>query len=55
MSQSPDQIRRAARLADAKAEHARLLAEIAEHDLRYHQQDAPTITDAEYDALRRRM
>ena len=41
-------------LAKARAEHARLQAEIAEHDQRYHGQDAPTISDAEYDALRRR-
>jgi len=38
----------------AKREHARLQAEIAEHDQRYYQQDAPTVSDAEYDALRRR-
>ena len=55
MSQSPDQIRRAARLAEAREEHARLSADIAEHDIRYHQQDAPIITDAEYDAMRRRL
>jgi DNA ligase (NAD+) len=38
----------------AKAEHARLDEEIAGHDRRYYQEDAPTVTDAEYDALRRR-
>ena len=41
-------------LAKAREEHARLQAEIAEHDQRYHGEDAPTISDAEYDALRRR-
>jgi DNA ligase (NAD+) len=41
-------------LAKAREEHARLQAEIAEHDRRYHGEDAPTISDAEYDALRRR-
>ena len=38
----------------AKAELAALADEIAQHDLRYHQNDAPTISDAEYDALKRR-
>src|SRR5438309_2098927 len=38
----------------AKAEYARLQAEIAAHDRRYYQDDAPSVTDAEYDALRRR-
>jgi DNA ligase (NAD+) len=47
---SPDQLS----LAEAKAELKRLAKEIAEHDERYHGQDAPTITDAEYDALRKR-
>lgn len=39
---------------DARIEHAALASEIAEHDERYHGQDAPIVTDAEYDALRRR-
>ena len=38
----------------AKIEHARLADEIAGHDRRYYQEDAPSVTDAEYDALRRR-
>ncbi len=37
---------------EATEELARLAAEIAEHDRRYHAEDAPTISDAEYDALR---
>ena len=35
----------------ARAEHARLVAEIEEHNRRYHVEDAPTVTDAEFDAL----
>src|SRR3954462_10912751 len=38
----------------AGREHARLEAEIKGHDERYNQKDAPTVSDAEYDALRRR-
>ena len=38
----------------AKAEHARLAEEIAAHDRRYYQEDAPTVSDAEYDRLRQR-
>jgi DNA ligase (NAD+) len=40
--------------AEAAEELARLAEEIAGHDLRYHQQDAPTISDGDYDALKRR-
>jgi DNA ligase (NAD+) len=39
---------------EARAEHTRLQDEIAAHDRRYYQEDAPTVSDAEYDALRRR-
>ena len=40
--------------AQARREHARLGEEIAEHDRRYYTEDAPTISDADYDALRQR-
>ena len=39
---------------EAAAELKRLAAEIALNDRRYHEEDAPKITDAAYDALRRR-
>src|SRR3954468_3308707 len=41
--------------AQAKVELKRLAMELEEHDRRYYQQDAPTITDAEYDTLRQRL
>lgn len=41
-------------LQQARLEHQKLGADIAAHDQRYYQDDAPTITDADYDTLRRR-
>src|ERR1700748_775082 len=40
--------------AQAKVEWMRLALELEGHDKRYYQDDAPTVTDAEYDALRQR-
>src|SRR5918911_766380 len=41
-------------LDNARAEHEALGLEIAEHDRRYYEEDAPTVSDAEYDRLRQR-
>src|SRR5499427_3452383 len=40
--------------AQAKVEHKRLALELEGHDKRYYQDDAPSVSDAEYDALRQR-
>jgi DNA ligase (NAD+) len=41
--------------SEAAAEHGRLAEEIAAADVAYHTQDAPVMSDAAYDALRRRL
>src|SRR5258706_14695284 len=38
----------------AAGEYARLQVEISAHDKRYYQQDRPSVSDAEYDELRKR-
>ncbi len=40
---------------EAQTEHARLVEQIRAHDERYYQEDAPVVSDAEYDALRKRL
>lgn len=42
-------------LEDAKARHKKLVAEIRKHDQAYYQDDAPKISDATYDKLRREL
>src|SRR6202167_5503793 len=62
MAGTPDKIAKTKSLADvtrltkarAKVELKRLALELEAHDKRYYQDDAPSVTDAEYDALRRR-
>jgi NAD-dependent DNA ligase len=41
--------------SEAAREIAELSAKIREHDAHYYQKDAPVISDAEYDTLRRRL
>src|SRR5829696_8020040 len=41
-------------LREAENEHEALGREIAEHDRRYYEEDAPSVYDGEYDALRQR-
>ena len=41
--------------AQAKVELMRLALEIEAHNERYYQKDAPTVSDAAYDALRQRL
>ena len=53
MSRSPKPVESLS-AEEAAEELAALAVEIAEHDRRYHREDAPTISDAEYDALRLR-
>lgn len=42
-------------LEDAKARHKKLTREIHQHDIAYHQKDAPTVSDAAYDKLRQEL
>jgi len=42
-------------LADARAEWNKLAAEVRHHATLYYQHDAPIISDAEYDAMFRRL
>ena len=39
---------------EARLEHEAIGAEIKDHDRRYYEEDAPSVSDAEYDALRQR-
>src|SRR6267378_4160425 len=41
--------------AQAKVEHMRLSLELEAHNERYYQKDAPSVSDAAYDALRQRL
>ena len=50
MTDEPDRME----AAEAAGEMARLAAEIADHDRRYHGEDAPVVSDADYDELVRR-
>lgn len=42
-------------IIEAEAEAAQLRQQVRKHDILYHQKDEPVISDAEYDALKRRL
>ena len=46
---------KAKEIVDPAVEYKALVEQIAEHDRRYHTEDAPTISDGAYDTLRRRL
>jgi DNA ligase (NAD+) len=41
--------------SEAKSQHARLSVLLADHDRAYYQDDAPSVSDADYDALRQQL
>jgi DNA ligase (NAD+) len=42
-------------LEDAKARYKELVKDIKHHDIKYHQEDSPEISDADYDKLRKEL
>ncbi len=54
MTQIPDSDPKSLSLAEAKAEFLALQEKLRAADIAYHQEDAPTISDAEYDRAKRR-
>jgi DNA ligase (NAD+) len=54
VTQTQDSDPKSLSLADARAEFLALQEKLAAADIAYHQEDAPTISDADYDAAKRR-
>ena len=55
MAKKSKQQQSAPAAGDGRGEYKKLAAEIARHDALYYQSDAPEISDADYDALRKRL